>query len=366
MVYKLLAKNNTTNSKLPKIHFIYNTDSTYINNILKKIDPKNTSVLVISNSGSTLETIAITGALISYFKKQLNSNVNNNYDRNISETGNDFTLESKNEVDLSVGSMFYFITNQSTNNKLAKLANEMGSITIPHGDKISGRYSSFTNVCFIIMMLANLNIEEYIKGGRETLNDYHNNKIKSQAFTSATNIFLSGKNILVNLSYTQSMQHILDWYSQIIAESLGKKGKGYTPLRSLGPNDQHSMFQLYLEGPRDKFFSFISTESNIDKTNKSLDHLTIKEDNLGINICNRTIDEINIINKKASLHALNSQKMPIRDINIPVINEYYTGMLVAHMALEVISIGHLIEVNPFNQNGVEIIKSKARELINNQ
>jgi glucose-6-phosphate isomerase len=153
----------------------------------------------------------------------------------------------------------------------------------------------------------------------------------------------------------------LEWYSQIIGESLGKDGKGYTPLKGLGPNDQHSMLQLYLEGPQDKFFSFFYLEKINPEVGK---YKTINLNKFGY-LAHKELSDINKANFTATINALSLKKLPIRSIILKELSSEAFGAMVCHLMLETITIGHLTRVNPFNQPGVEMIKIRSKELISN-
>ncbi len=178
---------------------------------------------------------------------------------------------------------------------------------------------------------------------------------------SASSIYYSNKNTLVNIGYLQRFLPFLEWYSQIIAESLGKDGKGYTPLKGLGPNDQHSMLQLYLEGPQDKYFSFFYIEKFNEKVGE---YKTSNLNKLGY-LAHKELPDINKANFTATINALSVKKLPIRSVILKELSAESFGAIVCHLMLEIITIGHLIKVNPFNQPGVEMIKIRSKELISN-
>ena len=220
-----------------QIHFLNNTDPIYFRKLLSTIETRNCAVLAISNSGMTLETNSLVGAMISEFEK---NNIN------------------------SLGTRFFFITKPDSG-ILSEIAGRISGNLIEHTPNISGRFSGLTNVTTLIAAIAGVKVEDYIDGADEVIQDFVLKPESNDAVLSATAIFSTNKPIMVNIGYLQQFSSYLEWYSQIIAESLGKNGGGLTPLRGLGPNDQHSMLQLYLEGPQDKIYSLFYTTPKLSQ-----------------------------------------------------------------------------------------------------
>ena len=210
-------------------------------------------------------------------------------------------------------------------------------------------------------LVAGVDILSYLSGANKVIDNFYSNLAESPVMLSASSIYYSNKNTLVNIGYLQRFLPFLEWYSQIIAESLGKDGKGYTPLKGLGPNDQHSMLQLYLEGPQDKYFSFFY----IEKFNQEIrEYKTSNLDKLGY-LVHKGLPDINKANFTATINALSLKKIPIRSVILRELSAETFGAITCHLMLEIIIIGHLIKVNPFNQPGVEMIKIRSKELISN-
>lgn len=327
MLVRFLGKKNTS----PKIHFLNNTDPAFFADIIDVIDIKNTALLAISNSGQTLETNALFGCVLQEFQKN-----------NITD----------------IGARSYFITHPK-NGVLKDIALTIKGTLILHQEGISGRYSGLSSVSLLIGLIAGIDVEAYIAGANSVIDDFYTNQEHSRTVISASSIFSNDKNILVNIGYLQKFEIFLEWYSQIIAESLGKKGKGYTPLRGLGPNDQHSMLQLYLDGPKDKLFSLFYV-GDLDRN--LLDYKTSNLNELGY-LADKNLADINLANFSATLDALISQEMPVRNIILQNVSAKSFGAMVCHFMFEIVFIGHLINLNPFNQPGVELIKTRSSALV---
>ena len=313
------------------IHFLDNTDPVFFKNLIESVSLKDTAFLVISNSGETLETIALLGAVLNEFKQQI------------------LTDYSKN---------FYFITDIN-NSTLYRIASSINAKIYKHASEISGRYASFTNITTLIGLVAELDMGEFIEGGNKILNDFWRNKENSLPARAAITVASLAKPISVNLGYLQKFSSYLDWYSQIIAESLGKNFKGFTPLKSLAPSDHHSMLQLYLDGPKDKLFTMF----HVKKIEEDLSHFKITDNQIFGNLAGRSIEDINNTIFNSALHTFKTEQIAFRTIILNDLSAKTVGELIAHSMVEVILLGHMLEINPFDQPSVESIKKQAKILL---
>ncbi len=324
----LINLNFNTISSPTKVHFLNNTDPVYFRKLLSTISLANCAVLAISNSGQTLETNSLVGAMISEFERN-----------NINLTGN----------------RFFFITKLDSG-ILSGIASKISATLIEHTPNISGRFSGLTNVTTLAAAIAGVKVEDYINGAEKTIQDFLRNPESNEAVHSAAAILSTNKPIMINIGYLQQFSSYLEWYSQIIAESLGKNGGGITPLRGLGPNDQHSMLQLYLDGPQDKIYNIFYVE-NLKDTPK-----TCSFEELGY-IAEKYLSDINTANFLATESALITKQLPTRTILLKDLSPRSIGSLVAHSMLEIVMLSHMMNINPFNQPGVELIKTKSMQLI---
>jgi glucose-6-phosphate isomerase len=321
-----------TNSTGVKIHFLNHTDPIRLQGLLKKISLPGCAVLAISNSGQTIETNSLVGVMISAFKNQ-----------HIKD----------------LGSRFFFITKPHSG-IMANVARKISAPIISHMENISGRFSGLTNVSTLVAFIAGVDIDEYIDGAEKVLESFlqDRNNNDSSPLISAASIYSTKKPIIVNIGYLQQFAPFLEWYSQIISESLGKNGLGITPVRGLGPNDQHSMLQLFLDGPCDKIYSLFYVQN--------LDH-ELKTDSIAEleYIADKKLSDINSANFEATQYALEVKKHPLRIVKLKDLSSKTVGALVAHSMLEVITLGYMMNINPFNQPGVELIKSSSKNIIIN-
>ena len=154
------------------------------------------------------------------------------------------------------------------------------------------------------------------------------------------------------------LEKFLYWNQQLIAESLGKKGKGFLPLISQAPKDHHSLLQLYSDGPKDKIF-YIFSEDNINSTKIKTNHLEKKLNFLN----NKKISSIKILQKNSLIQVLKNKKIPFREFKIKDDSERVLGELFSYFILETVFIGKLANINPFDQPGVEQVKIITKKLL---
>ena len=169
---------------------------------------------------------------------------------------------------------------------------------------------------------------------------------------------VNGKGNSVILNYDESSENLFKWYQQLTAESLGKKSKGIFPIISTMPKDNHSLLQLYLDGPKNNFFTFFNVNhkncEKIYKKNLFDDFIILK---------NKNINEILVAQKKATEFVFKRKKMPFRSIEVLNRNEETLGELFCFFILETILLGRLLNVNPLDQPSVELIKTQTRKIL---
>ena len=166
-------------------------------------------------------------------------------------------------------------------------------------------------------------------------------------------------NNIILLNYSPELKKFLLWYQQLLAESLGKNGKGFMPVISNVPKDHHSLLQLYLDGPKDKIYYIfnIDQKSNIKiNTNKYLDKKNM--------INNKFLNSVKIAQKKALIATLIKKKIPFREFRLKKINEMLLAQLFSYFIIETIFIGKLSKINPFDQPAVELVKNFTRQYLN--
>ena len=283
-------------------------------------DKKKHLNLIVSKSGNTLETI-------------VNSNIYiNKFDQNI------------------------FIT-ENKKNYLHVLANKLKSEIVHHNNYIGGRYSVLSEVGMLPADLMGLKPDHFrqfnllIKNKR-----FLNNLIQN---VTATIGFLKNKKInSIILNYDEKAQNLFNWYQQLIAESLGKKGKGLLPVISSLPKDNHSVMQLYLDGFKNNFFTFFYTHENKSLKIKNSKILSSQK-----YLKNRNLSEVIYAQKKATENVFIKKNIPFRSFEIKNRDEKTLGELFCFFILETILIGKSLKLNPYDQPAVELIKLETKRIL---
>ena len=167
-----------------------------------------------------------------------------------------------------------------------------------------------------------------------------------------------GKKNSVILNYDQKSENFFKWYQQLTAESLGKKGFGIFPIISTMPKDNHSLLQLYLDGPKDKFYTFFSVrEKNSHNYNKSFLIDDYKK------LFNKDVDKVLHAQKYATQNIFRKKKLHFRTFEIFNRNEETLGELFCFFILETLLLGELLNINPLNQPSVELIKTETKKIL---
>ena len=286
---------------------------------------KNTVIIIVSKSGSTTETIVNAQVVLQTLPKL-----------------------KKNTV---------FITDE--NSKICNLAKSLNNDIIFIPKKVGGRFSVFSPVGVFPLAILGVNIKELIKGARDSIKT--NTKINSPAYLNSINIYNKTKlNNLVNnyFLFNKSLETLGKWVVQLESESLGKDKKGYLTNFSIGSNDLHSVYQLYLEGGLNIYTNFVNT--NFDsklKTNKSIIFKNLIEDIEGKSVKN-IFDSIYLGVKKS----YTKNNMPFAEFNLKI-NEYEIAYLMQTLMIQTMYLGKLIGVNAYNQPGVEFYKEETRKIL---
>ena len=305
---------NFLDIKKKKFNFIDN-----FSNISSHPIKEKTINLIISKSGSTLETLS-------------NFNILSNQKKSI------FLTENKNSY-------------------LFKLANKLKAEVVHHSNYIGGRYSVLSEVGMLPAELMGLNEKKFKRFNYLVNNKYFINSLIKNVI-SINNFIKKGKTNLVILNYDEKSDGLFHWYQQLLAESLGKKKKGVFPIVSTMPRDNHSLLQLYLDGPKKNFYTiFSSREKNSQKLNNKylMNNYSILK--------NKNINKILESQKKATENVFRREKIPFRSFEITNRSEETLGELFCFFILETILLGHLLKVNPFDQPKVELIKNETKKIL---
>jgi len=334
------------------------------------------NIVIIGMGGSILGTKSI----YSFFKKRikkevfffdnLDLNLNLRY-RKIKNLKNScFIVAGKSgrtiETIINLGTIFsknllknkLIIIAQPSDNALINIANKYHAEIIEHKEFISGRYSVLSETGMFPAALMGLNLTQF-KNLKELIK---NKKFIAALIQNVTCIytFISKKiNNSVILNYDSNLNDLGYWYQQLVAESLGKKGKGINPTLSFCPKDHHSLLQLYLDGPKDKFFTFFSSSQKKDKFKVSQD---IIPNNMRF-LKNKNLSFIVNAQCNAVKNIFKLKKIPFRQITFNKKNEEELGEIFTFFALETILLARLMNINPFDQPAVEEVKIETKKIL---
>ena len=295
----------------------------FINNLLpnQKVNKKSRFTnIVVSKSGNTIETIANANILI---KKK---------DKNI------------------------FIT-ENKKNYLYLLAEKLKAEIIHHNNYIGGRYSVLSEVGMLPAELMGLNANNFRCFNLLVKNKNFMNSLIANV--GSTLHFIKNKkfnSIIIN--YDEQSENLFKWYQQLVAESLGKKKKGLLPIISNMPKDNHSVMQLYLDGTDNNFFTFFSVNQN--KSEKINNNLVLSQQSY---LKNKDLFKIISAQKKATERVFDKKNLPYRSFEIKKRNEKTLGELFCFFILETILIGKSLNLNPYDQPSVELIKKETKKLL---
>ena len=356
---EIIHKNNETLKSLTT-NYKYH----YNKNLIQKFK-KEKVLKIIGMGGSILGTQAIHDYLKKKIKKEIIFFDNIETESKVKKKGiNIIISKSGNTLETIVNSNILikkkekniFIT-ESQDSYLRSLALKIKAEIINHNNFIGGRYSVLSEVGMLPAELMGLDERKFKQ---------LNNLIKNKSFinslisnVNSTLFFIKNKKFnSIVLNYDSSANNLFNWYQQLIAESLGKKGKGILPIISSMPKDNHSLMQLYLDGPKNNFFTFFYTreKSNLKLNNNKIfkTHDYLKD---------KTLDKIKFCQKIATENVFLKMKIPFRSFEVKNRDERSLGELFCFFILETILLGKALNVNPYDQPSVELIKKETTKML---
>ena len=320
--------------KAPKLYVEDNVDPERMASLLNVLDLEKTVFNVVTKSGATSETMSQYLIIIDILKAK-------------------FGDKAKEHM---------IATTSANKGNLIKIAKAEGFKTFYIPDGVGGRFSELCPVGLLPAAVLGIDIKAMLKGAAfmDKLCKSKDYK-KNPALCSALLQYLSmnnGKNISVMMPYADSLKYIADWYCQLWGESLGKAvdkdGKtvyaGQTPVKALGVTDQHSQIQLYREGPFDKVITFIAVENFRAEVEISEGCKEFPDVNF---LCKHTLSELINTERKATEYALTTAHRPNFTITLPEVNAFTIGELLYYFELETAYTGAMLNIDTFNQPGVE-------------
>lgn len=324
----------------PKLWFMDNVDPDTFGELFQRFDPDSTGFIAISKSGGTAETLTQLLLALDWFEAHYGG-----------ETAPDHVVA----------------VTEPKNNVLRRLAEKHGIKTLEHDPSVGGRFSVLSLVGLIPAAIAGLDIAQIRAGAAAVLDATLNAKSPANSAPcvgAALSIALQqeqGLNISVLMPYVDRLAYFGMWYRQLWAESLGKGGKGTTPVRAMGTVDQHSQVQLYLDGPADKMFSVMIAETAGSGGRIFADKIA-HETELAY-LGGRTMGDLLDAEARATAATLSKNGKPVRVFGIPTLDEKSMGALLMHFMLETIIAADLLGVDAFDQPAVEQGKILTREYL---
>jgi len=318
----------------PKIYFPDNVDPDWLKELSEQIDVSKTLFHVVSKSGATTETAATTLYFMDFLAEELEENF------------------YKNLV----------FTTDPVEGLLNQIAREypIKCFRIPPG--VGGRFSVLTPVGLLSAAIAGIDIRKLLAGAAEMASICDNDDLmQNPAFLFAAihyTYMQKDKNISVMMPYSNKLRDLADWYKQLWAESLGKRFNlnkekievGQTPVNALGATDQHSQVQLFVEGPNDKVITFLEVE-NFKNNSELKNHFTyIPEFDY---LQGKTLGQLLNAEKMATELALSNNERPNLTIKFDEVSEENIGAYFFLLEAATAFAGGLLEIDPFNQPGVE-------------
>lgn len=331
--------------KLPRTRIFDNLDPRSLERGIGLLDLKKSRFVIISKSGNTAETLLQAISVVNAFK----------------EAGLE-ELIGRSILGLSEPPL------PGVKNGLRDLLEDFGCQFLDHETEIGGRFSCLTNVGLILAIARGMDPFALRAGGQKVIDQLIDSKSYEDfmpVLGAAVSIGLyqeRGVRNIVMMPYANQLARFANWYVQLWAESLGKDGLGMTPIAALGPVDQHSQLQLYMDGPRDKMVTFVVTSTTgqgpfIDKELAQKAGLDFFSD--------RHVGDLVSAQARGTAAALLEAQRPTRVIKVSENNELVLGQLMMSYMIETILAAGMLNINAFDQPAVEVGKRLARDYLKN-
>lgn len=311
----------------------------YLAELLELLDGRSYSIVVVSKSGTTTEPAIAFRILKDHLERK---------------TGK---LEAAQRI---------ICITDAKKGALRSLAETNGYETFIIPDNIGGRYSVLTPVGLLPIAISGFDIRMLVKGAKSmeelTRNNKHAETNPSLLYASARNLLLqNNKPIEIMVGFTPKLHFFFEWWKQLYGESEGKDGKGIFPASVDLTTDLHSMGQYIQDGQRILFETMISVKNPVKKLTIPLE----KDDSDQLNyMAGKRLSEVNHSAESGTILAHNDGNVPIINISIPTLDEFYIGQMIYFFEMACAISGYILDVNPFDQPGVEAYKKNMFALLN--
>lgn len=317
----------------PRLHIVDNIDPFSLSRLVEALPWTRTMFLVISKSGNTVETHAQMAIFL----------------REAKARGADIAKQ-------------FIVITILNENPLHRLALEHGMRALEHAPDMCGRFSILSSVGLIPAAAIGVDVRALRAGALEVLNQNFRGEMPFAADAAALHMALMEKDIGMHvlMHYCDRLGGLATWVRQNWSESLGKAGKGTLPVPSRGATDQHSQLQLYLEGPRDKWFTALVVENH--GAGESIGFEDSSDERLAY-LAGHTLGDLVMAEQRATNETLVAAGCPLRTLDCPVMDAETLGALIMHFTLEVVFTAQLLGVNAFDQPAVETSKRLALQYL---
>ena len=328
----------------PRVFFSDNVDPWQLRGLLDVLEPRRTLFNVVTKSGGTAETVATFLVVRRFLEDALGGSWREHV----------------------------VVTTDPERGDMREVARREGLPAFPVPPDVGGRFSVLSPVGLLPAAFAGIDVGELLAGARDMDRRLKNSSPEEDpAYIGAALNWIfygKGKRMTVMMPYSRALKELAEWFRQLWAESLGKKldleGKvvqvGPTPLRALGATDQHSQVQLYVEGPPDKFFTFIVPEDY--GADFVFPEYYPDLDAMGY-LAGKRMSELIKAEQIATAYALAEAGRPSMTIKLPKVDPYHLGGLLYMFEMQTAYAGELFGVNAYDQPGVELGKRATYALM---
>ncbi len=313
-----------------------NNDPDFFHSHLPLWEPKETLVFAVSKSGKTPETISQLLVLLEHFRAKLPGDT---WKRHV------------------------VLCTDPEKGDFRALAKAHGITCLDVPSAVGGRFSVLTPVGLFPAAFAGIDPSEMLAGAESLVDQWENLPLtENPAFQMAYALTQDNKNITVLMPYSSRLQAFSRWFCQLWAESLGKGGKGLTPYPAIGTTDQHSQVQLYMEGPRDKNFVLMQVKhKNHPLPLKPLEHTNDLPAFAELN--GKSMADLFDAEYRATRDAMIKNNLPVVCMEIDKLDAFSLGALFYFWEWTTLYAGALMEINPFDQPGVEAAKKLTKQYL---
>jgi glucose-6-phosphate isomerase len=317
----------------------HNICEDYMSELLESLDSKNYSIVVISKSGTTTEPAVAFRLLKNHLE---------------------------NKTGKSAAAERIIAITDSKKGALRQLADKNGYETFGIPDDIGGRFSVLSPVGLLPIAISGFDIKSIIEGAKAIAEITRNNKNAPSnpalIYAATRNLILqTGRSIEILAGFNPKLYYFSEWWKQLFGESEGKDGKGIFPVSVSFTTDLHSLGQYIQDGKRILFETVLSIKSS----NRKVIIPSEKDDADQLNfLAGKRLSEVNSSAEKGTILAHNDGKVPVISLTIPKLEEYYIGQMIYFFEISCAISGYILDVNPFDQPGVEAYKRNMFALLN--